>query len=179
MTDNQLAILFRAQLLAGLARHGLSAVPVVASYQPTSEGRVTEAAIYFFALPESRHGWQGRRRKVNLQTHKIDTTEVQIIQGGFQVFALAPQDPQNLALPTAKDLVNIAAMICNSQVFAQAMHRAGVGVQRVTEIRNPYFVNDQGQFEASPSFDIKITHQRSLSEITPVVDDFAISIHRV
>lgn len=96
MTDNQLAILFRAQLLAGLARHGLSAVPVIASYQPTSEGRATEAAIYFFALPESHYGWQGRRRKVNLQTHKIDTTEVQIIQGGVSSVRPGPARPAKL-----------------------------------------------------------------------------------
>lgn len=177
MTDNQLAILFRAHLLAGLARQGYTALPVIASYQPTTEGRATEAALYFFPLPERRYGWQGRKRIVGTET--ITTTETQIIESAFQVFALAPQDPTNLLLPTAKDLVNIAAMVCNSQVFSQVMNRQGVGVQRITQVRNPFFVNDQGQFEPSPSFDVTLSHKRQISEVTPVAKDVTLSIHRV
>ena len=177
MTDNQLAILFRAQLLAGMARHGYATLPVTASYQPTTEGRATEAALYFFPLTERRYGWQGRKRLVGEET--ITTTETQIIESAFQVFALAPQDPTNLSLPTAKDLVNIAAMACNSQVFSQAMNRQGVGVQRITQVRNPFFVNDQGQFEPSPSFDVTLSHKRQISEVTPVAKDVTLSIHRV
>lgn len=177
MTDNQLAILFRAQLLAGMARHGYATLPVIASYQPTTEGRATKAALYFFPLLERRYGWQGRKRLVGQET--ITTTETQIIESAFQVFALAPQDPTNLSLPTAKDLVNSAAMVCNSQVFSQAMNRQGVGVQRITQVRNPFFVNDQGQFEPSPSFDVTLSHKRQISEVTPVAKDVTLSIHRV
>ena len=179
MTDNQLAILFRGQLLSGLARHGFSKVPVVEAYQPTTQGRTTTATVYFFALPERRYGWQGRTRRVDLEKCEITTTESQWIESGFQVYALAPQDPGNLSIPTAKDLVNVAAMVCNSYVFIQAVHKGGFGVQRVTQVRDPYFVNDQGQFESSPSFDIIVTHKRQIQEVTPVAKEVTLSIHRV
>lgn len=179
MTDNQLEILLREQLLAGLARQGYATVPVVSSYQPTTEGRNTEATVYFFPLQDQRYGWQGRKRVVDLISGAITTTETQLMESGFQIFALAPQDPEDLSLPTAKDLVNIAAMICNSETFITAIRRAGAGVQRITQIRSPYFVNDEGQFEASPSFDIIISHKRQIQEVTPVADDVTLSIHRV
>lgn len=179
MTDNQLAILIRAQLLAGLTRQGYSTLPVIAAYQPTTEGRVTEATIYFFPLPDNRYGWQHRKRTVDIDAGTITTTEGQWIESGFQFYALAPQDPTNLTLPTAKDLVNLAAMICNSEPFIQGMRAGGAGVQRVTQIRNPFFVNDQGQFESSPSFDIIISHKRSISEVTPVTLDVTCGIYRV
>lgn len=179
MTDNQLAILIRTQLLAGLARHGLSSVPVIASYQPTTEGAAISAAVYFFALPESRYGWQHRKRVYDDVENTITTTESQWIESGFQFFALAPQNPADTTLPTAKDILNTAALVCNSEPFVQGMRAGGAGVQRVTQIRNPYFVNDSGQFEASPSFDIIISHKRSITEITPVSETVTCKIHRV
>ena len=179
MTDNALAILFRAQLRAGLSRAGYAALPVVASYQPTTQGRVNGPAIYFHPISDTRYGWQWRKRKYNPLTGRIDTTEAQIIESAFQVYALAEQDPSNLELPTAKDFTNIAAMICNSENFMQSMRANGAGILRVTQIRSPFFVNDEGQFEASPSFDITISHPRQLQEVTPVAADVTHFIHRV
>lgn len=179
MNDNNLAILVRAQLIAGLARHGYPKLPVVANYQPTTEGRLTEAAIYFHPLADARYGWQHRTRKYNPLEGRITTTEGQWVTSSFQIYALAPQDPTNLTLPTAKDLVNLAALICNGEKFIIGMRNAGVGVQRVTQIRNPFFVNDRGEFESSPSFDIIISHKRSIEEITPVAEEVTNNIYRV
>lgn len=179
MTDAELDILLRTQLLAGLSRQAMPLVEVVASNQPTTQGRTSTATVYFSPLTDSRYGWQGRSRQYDQQAGTITTTESQIIQSSFQLFALAPQDPEDLSLPTAKDLLNLAAMICNSQPFVIGMRSGGAGIQRVTQIRSPYFVNDQGQFEASPSFDITISHKRQIQEVTPVAEDATLSIHRV
>lgn len=179
MTDNELGILLRAQLLAGLTRQNQSSLPVIGAYQPTTEGRESQAAIYFYPLADVRYGWQGRRREVDLQAGTITTTEQQLIESSFQVYALAPQDPTNLSLPTAKDLVNLAALICNSYPFVVGMRAGGAGIQRITQVRSPYFVNDRGQFEASPSFDITISHQRQIQEVTPVTEEVTHSIYRV
>ena len=178
MTDNQLAILLREQLLLGFIRQGYTTLPVIENYQPTTQGRVTEAAVYFHALPEQRYGWQHRKRKFNLEENKITTTESQWMLSRFQVYALAPQDPTDLTLPTAKDLCNLAAMICNSELFVDALIKAGAGVHRITQVRNPYFVNDQGQFEASPSFDVIISHKRSISDVTPVTEELIYRAYR-
>lgn len=178
MTKNELGIALRSNILAGLIKHGLSTVQVIENYQPTQQGRVSSPVIYFHALPEYRYGWQHRKRKYDDVENKITTTETQWIESSYQIYALAPENPLNLNLPTAVDLVSAAAMVCNSETFAVAMRKAGAGVQRITQIRNPYFVNDRGQFEASPSFDITLSHKRSFTEITPVAEDVTTQIFR-
>lgn len=179
MTDNQLTTLIRAQILAGLSRQGLSSVLVAGAYQPTTEGRTSEATVYFFPLTDNRYGWQGKKSAYNNLTGVTTIAETQIIESTFQIYALAPQDPTNLNLPTAKDLVNTVAMICNSQAFVSAMSKGGAGVQRVTQVRSPFFVNDQGNFEQSPSFDITITHKRQILEATRTAEEVTHAIHRV
>lgn len=178
MTDNELGILLRDQVLAGLARQGTS-LPVVMAYQSQTEGRVNGAAAYYFPLADKRYGWQGRTRRFDISTQELLTTERQQMESTFQFYALAPQDPSNLALPTPKDLVNLLAMICNSQLFVQGMRLGGAGVQRITPVRAPFFVNDRSQFEASPSFDITISHLRQITDVTPVTVEVTRSIHSI
>ncbi len=135
--------------------------------------------IYFFPISDRRYGWQYRKNQVDLEEGTITTTEGQYMESGFQFMALAPQDTDDLSLPTPKDLLNTAALICNSMPFIQGMRSGGAGVQRVTQVRNPFFVNDRGQFEASPSFDVIISHKRSIEEVTPVAVGVEHDIYRV
>lgn len=46
MTDNELGILLRDQILAGLTRQSVS-LPVVMAYQSQTEGRVNGTAAYY------------------------------------------------------------------------------------------------------------------------------------
>lgn len=179
MTDNQLAELFRAHLLYGLSRHGHPNTLVVESNQPTTQGRTDTATLYYFALPERRYGWQHRSRTYDEQESQITTKEGQWIESAYQLFAMVPQRPRDLSTVTPKDLLNLAALICNSEPFLSGMRAGGAGVQRITEIRNPFFVNDRKQFEASPSFDITISHKREIIEITPVTTEVTHRIFRV
>lgn len=179
MNDVQLMTLLRAQLIAGLTRHGQSSVPVIGSYQPTSQGRQSTPAIYFYRVQDYRYGWQSRKRVYDQPNNLITSTESQWMESTFQIYALAEYDPKNLALPNANDLTNLAAMICNSDSFVSGMRAGGAGVQRVTTIRNPFFVNDQGQFEPNPSFDITISHKREIVEQIPVAEEVDLTIYRV
>lgn len=169
MTDNELAILLRAQLLAGLADIGLPDVEVIANQQPTSQGRADDPAIYFFKVSDPRRGWQSRRNVMvgdvprKLEEQNIDTT--------FQFMALAKQDPANITAPTASDLLNAASMILSSRSVGQALYAQGVGVQVVGDMRNPYFKNANDQFEASPSFDFTVSHRRSIMTAMSVIEE--------
>lgn len=179
MTDNELGILLRAQLLAGLARHGLSSVDVLANYQPTTQGRPGEPTIFFFPVSDNRYGWQHRRDQFLPLEDRTVTEERQWVESSFQVMALSEADPADMMKPTAKDLLNMAAMVIGSANFVQAIRAEGVGVQRVTALRNPYFVNDQGQFEASPSFDFTVTHMRAIIEQARTAESVEVAIHRI
>lgn len=168
MNDNALNVIIRAELIAGLARLGVTA-DVIAAYQPTSQGRESDATVYFFQVGDNRYGWQYRTQVYDQEAGEIVRTEKQIIETTYQLMALAPQDPSNLSLPTPKDIVRACAMICNSQAFIVALRAHDIGMQRVTQIRNPYFVNDREQFEASPSFDFTVTHNQVIIDTTPAV----------
>lgn len=178
MTDVELRILVRAQLLAIMPLYGVTGVPVIASQQPTTEGRETGPAIYFHSLDEQREGWQSREYR---RTDEAETlTETQILATTMQISVAAPQT-DDLSLPQATDICRAASMALQSSQFLDALKDQfhGSGVRRVTAIRRPYIVNDQGQFEMVPSFDVTITHTVQFTTTTPVVTSAQASIHRV
>lgn len=162
MTDKQLLILIRAQLLAGLVRQGDTTTQVIASHQPRSQGRADGPALYVYKLMDHRYGWQHRKQEYDAESGDISVTEKQYMETSFQVTALYPQDPADTTGPTASDLAHRAAMVVNSMLFSAALKTAGVGVQRIMDVRNPYFDNERGQFEASPSFDFTVSHTRCI-----------------
>ena len=178
MTDIELRSFVRAQLLLILPMYGIASVPVIASQQPTTEGRETGPAIYFHSLDEQREGWQSREYR---KTDTAETlTETQIMATTMQISVVAPQT-DDLTKPQATDICRAASVALQSSQFLDALSRQypGSGVRRVTAVRRPYIVNDQGQFEMVPSFDVTITHTVQFTTITPVVSSARVSIHRV
>lgn len=177
MNEKALDKLIRAELLKGLARYGVTDMPVKQGYQPTTQGRL-DKCIYFWALPDIPEGWQYRKHNVN-EASQIETTETQIIATSYQVGALIPDDPSDANQKTAKDITVLARMIVQSQPFVIAMTKAEVGVRRPSEVRNPQFVNDQDQYEFQPSFDFTVTHKQVIIQLTDSIESVEFNIHRV
>ena len=178
MTDVELRTLVRAQLLAIMPLYGITGVPVVAQQQPTTEVRETGPAIHFYSLDEQREGWQSRDYE---RTDEAETlTETQIFATTMQISAVSPQT-EDLTQPQVTDICRAASMALQSSQFLDALKDQfpGSGVRRVTVVRRPYIVNDQGQFEMVPSFDVTITHTVQFTTVTPVVTSTRASIHRV
>lgn len=180
MTDLELRIFLRAQLLAIMPLYGVSGVPVIASNQPTSEGRETGPAIYFHALDEQAEGWQSRNYQRGEDGETGELTEGQIYATTMQLSVVAPET-DDLTLPTATDICRAASMALQSRQFIDALGEQfpGAGVRRVTTIRRPYIVNDRGQFEMVPSFDVTITHTVQFTTEAPEVTSTKALIHRV
>lgn len=178
MNEKALSALIRKELLAGLARYGVTDLPVKQGYQPTTQGRVTRC-IYYWSLPDAPEGWQFTARTTDPQTLLMTTKETQLIASSFQIGALCPDDPAQINQRTAKDLTVLARMVVQSQPFIRAMHRADVGVRRPTDVRNPQFVNDEDQFEYSPSFDFTVTHKQVIIQSTDSIDKIEVNIRRV
>jgi hypothetical protein len=175
MTDTELAILLRAQLLAGLADIGLPDVEVIANQQPTSQGRADGQAVYFFKVSDPRRGWQSRRNVMSGDVPR--KLEEQNVDSTYQFMALAKQSPSDITAPTASDLLNAASMILSSRSVGRALYAQGVGVQVVGDMRNPYFQNARAQFEASPSFDFTVSHRRSIMTATSVIEEINQETH--
>jgi hypothetical protein len=181
MTDNELMELIRLTLLDQLALQGApwDTVLVATSFQSAQEGRENGPIIYYFPLPSVRYGWQGRDGKYDPDEGNITYTERQWMQQTFQFSALLPQQATDTTIPTPHDLVSMAAMVMNSRGFIDKLRQGGAGVQRITDVRCPFFTNDQNQFEASPSFDFTVSNLRSIIRKDPATERFEFRQTRV
>ncbi|KMJ46897.1 phage related-protein [Xenorhabdus khoisanae] len=170
MTDKQIYAAIRAQLLKQLGEVGI-AVPVIAGFQSTKQGR-EERFVMFFPVSENAHGWQGRHYRIigNNANHQ----ETQLVEKTLQVQAVGEFEQY-----TAGDITATVRMIMNSLPFVEALHKQRIGVQRAGSLRMPFFINDQGNYEMSPSFDITLTHSRDIKPNTAAVSVLFPDIYRI
>ena len=168
MTDNQLIQLFLPIINAGLIADGFKDVIVRQSYQPTQQSATIAPGVYFFKIGNRRYGFLGRYDKWD-STHGVNVhKEVQYYETTFQINALVLQSPVMIAY-TASDLVNEVASIMQSDSTLNTLMASNVGILRVTDVQNPYFVDDRDQFEASPSFDFTLTYRQDRVSTSPVI----------
>jgi hypothetical protein len=172
-------------------------VPVLQAYQPTMQGVNTAPALYIHKIGDRRVGSPRRNSKWVTTYSQLATesgigiaadgtqqssmvhTETQRYETTFQLSALATQDPSTPMQLTASDLVNFAAAVVQSDAFIEAIEAQGVGVLKIFDIRNPYFTDDRGQFEASPSFDFVLCHNQTLISQVPVLISETFKIYPV
>jgi len=182
MYDNELNILIKSVIDAGLVMRGFTgntAIPVKQSYQPTNQGADTEPTIYFHKLPDHRYGYLKRKSVWDRDQQKMIHTEEQWYESTFQINALATQNPKNVTQLTANDIVNIVASIIQGDAGRGAFQTAGVGILRISEIRNIPFVDDRERFEYEPSFDFTLTHAQVIISESPVITTEEFNIKRV
>lgn len=177
-SDNALISYFLPFLVAGLTDAGYTDVPVVQMNQPTIQGIPTTGVVYFQKVGNRRYGYLGRFEKWNPTASQMDHTEMQYFETTFQVSALFRQDPYNPTY-TASDLVNEAAWIMQSDATREALNFYGIGILRVTDVSNPFFVDDRDNFEASPSFDFTLVYLNQRDSINPVIDQFTSGIYPI
>lgn len=161
MTDNEVNAALRKQIVKQLTEQNIQ-VPVIAGYQSKKAGRENNF-VMFFNVVEGGHGWQGRR--YNPIDDNANHVEVQKAEKTIQVQGFC-DDSSGL---TALDLTATVRMIVNSLPFVEALKKSGVGIQRASAVRTPFFENDRGDYEMNPSFDFKVTFDRSIKPKTSVI----------
>lgn len=186
MYDNPLIINIIAAINAGLISMALNpdapATPnilTISQDQYTQQGAPSQPVILISKIGDNRYGFLGREDKWDRATSKMIHTETQAYETMFQINGLSIQNPANQTQYTAADLVNIAAAIMNSDQTNFGLRELGIGILRITQIRNPYFKDDKGRFEADPSFDFTVEHDQVIISTTPVISEVVINIDRV
>ncbi|EAO0065956.1 hypothetical protein GPN87_003087 [Salmonella enterica] len=179
MRENELNSLLRGVLLDGLAARQLSTVAVKRSNQPTDQGPDSGPCLYFFVVNHHRCGAPQRSDKWDKEKGQMMHTESQWIETTYQITGSVMQDPADLDSPTANDLVFYASAILQSDNAIATLRKGGAGVYRITDGRNVFFKNDRDQYEASPSFDITLTHKDITVTTTPVISSVEAKIIRV
>lgn len=159
MTDNAIIRIFFPLIKAGLTANGVTAV-MRQSYQPTEEGAESATALYFFKVGDKRLGHPKRSSAWNTLLSKEVDTDTQLHEATWQISAWVRQTPTSDQ--TASDVLAITAMYMQGAQFVEALKAAGIGILRITDLRNPYFKDERDQFQASPSFDFTISYNRTM-----------------
>lgn len=160
MLDNALIDLFATQLEAASAQAGWNYL-VLQKNQPTQEGIPTAPTIFFEKLFDKAYGWpEVSYEEYDPATNTFSQIEKQWTETTFQVSALVIQDPMNLSLPTASDVVNYMKLFTNSRASIKTLKAQAVSMLRITDVRNPIFRDERHVFEANPNFDVVLQHQR-------------------
>lgn len=180
MRDKQLNALIMAQLKpAMVATSGLADVLLTRNYQQTQQGATTGPTVYFVKISDKRYGQTKRKDTYNTTPADFTHTERQAYETTYQFSAWVPQTPSDVNVLTESDILNAVSGIMQSDTILQAFRAAGVGIQRITEVRNPYVVDDRNRFEAVPSFDIVFTHSRDVVSTIPAVVTYGANLSRV
>lgn len=178
MNDNALFRLIIATLGAGMTAAG-STIAIQQSYQPTQQGVKTAPCLYIHKVGDRRAGWPARTDVYDSDTDDMVHTEIEQYETTFQISSLATQNPADTSAKTASDWLNLAAYVLQSNNTVNTFEAQGVGIYSVKEVRNPYFVDDRDQNEASPNFDFTLTHKQIIVTRVPIVTKSVYQFYRV
>ena len=178
MLDNQLITLIISTIIQGEAIAGISGTPIAQAFQPTQQG-VSSAPIAFITkIADHPYGGPTWTDVYSSGSGSINHTESQQYETTFQISCLATQNP---ALPnqmTASDILNLMRSILQSQITVDAFQAQGVGIERITQVRNPPFQDDRQQYEYAPNFDFVMIHYQTITSsipiANPIVPDFVV-----
>ncbi len=180
MNDKQLNALIVTNLQPAIAAtSGLSLVKLARNFQQRQQGAEVGPIVYFVKLTDRRYGHTQRKDTYDIDEDEFTHVEGQIYESTYQFSAWIPQTPSDVNSLTESDVLNAVSSIIQSDTIITAFNAAGVGILRVTDVRNPYVVDDRDRFEAVPSFDIVLTHARTLVATVPTVTTYDANLYRV
>ena len=171
-TDNDVIQIFLPLITTAINATSFAPVIVAQSYQPTQQGVESDPQVVFHKVGHKRYGFLKRFDQWNSVDMEMEHVESQWIESQWQVAALIRQNPATPNQFTASDLVNEVAAILQSDTIRIALMDEGIGILRIENVSNPYFVDDFENFEASPSFDFTLTYQNTRTSLNPVVSEF-------
>lgn len=172
MTDNQLFALVKRVIEARLTARGFPGFVVARTHQPDQQGGNTAPTIYLFKVgPDHRHGSPAQGYAWDAVAGSMVATQTQVYESTFQasIDMLESTDPAGF---TPSDAINAVADIMQSDAVVAELQAVGVGVLRVSQVLNPYNVNDRDQFDANSSFDFVLTYARGFVGTAEVVTEF-------
>lgn len=157
------------------ARNVVPNLVVRQNYQPQASGQATDPALYVYHIGDKRRGSPMRTTRV-LPDFSTVVTERQTYESTFQITAAADVASGS---STPSDLANLASAIMAGGDTLALLQTYKAGVLLISDVRNPFNVDDRDEYEATPNFDVVITHARVRTVITPVVARVESGIYRV
>ncbi len=179
MKDNELIALIISTIISQEAIANIPGLPIKQAFQPTQQGVNKVPTAYLHKIGDKRYGYVDRRDVWDSINLVMVHQELQQYETTFQISTLATQDPKTPAAYTASDILNLIAYILQSSTTITILEQQGIGILRVMDIRNPYFKDDKGRNEASPSFDFILTHKQIILSTVPIVSKTEFNIKEI
>ena len=166
MTEKQLYALLTGILGTSLTAIGSpwSTVAVRQAYQPLLTGTPSGPFLGLSNQPMRRYGFLERFDTWDAVHSVMTHTESQKWTVIFQIDSQWKQDPIGAPdEPTAGDLAQTASSIMQSDATRATLLAAGVGIDRVTDVKQPPFKDDTDGFEYAPSFDFCLSFTNTIA----------------
>lgn len=157
----------------------LATTALVQMNQRRQQGAPSTPTVFFVKITERNWGSPKRGQTWDDGQGKFVTTLLQACAATYQFMALVPQDPSDEQQPTESDVLQQFRAIMQSDEVLGAFRAEGISIERIADVRNPFFTDDRDQFEASPSFDVALTYSRDYAGTIPAVSTFEADIRRV
>lgn len=167
MNDNQIIALIISVMRTGIDQLGLNSVLIKQQYQPRQGGIETQDTLYLTKIMAPRYGFPSRKDAYNQDTDNFTHTETIWRTPTYQVNGYALQNPKTINQLTASDITEMAADVMQTSATRLSLLEQGVGIIRITDVRENYFVNERNRYQQSPSFDFVLSYQKT---ITTTVD---------
>lgn len=169
------AILKQAFIDQGYPQIGLKQ-----SNQPTKQGVPSTPYVFFTKVTNQKIGSPGRKYdNYDEPGRQVDQTDNYWIGATYQFSSLIKQDITDEDSVSAYDIMELTAAILQNISIIQQFRERGISIERITDIRQPFFLDDNDEFEAEPSFDVVLTYNQTITFKTPIADPVEADIQRV
>ena len=175
MRDNELFILVRQWLATAAPLRSIVGAEYILSFQPMQQGRASQRAIRMFVVSNKRYGYRKTVAVNGDSLGLMPRTETQAMETTLQFAVTQPVDLDDGAL-THGDVLKIVAACLQSDDAVQFFIANGASLLRVADVRGGYVINDRGQHEENPTFDITIKHNDVFIDGVPQVHTFEFQI---
>lgn len=176
MFDNQLISLIINTIIAQEAELGINGLPIYQAFQPTQQGVDKETSLYLYKIRDEKYGFATIANFWDEQQNKMIHTEEQRYQTTFQFSCLSIQNPENVNQKTASDILNLIVYILQNNKTIDIFKNNGIGILRINDIKNTYFLDDFNRYEAIPSFEFSVMHKQTIISNTNKIEFNEINI---
>lgn len=179
MTESDVWQVIISTLRAGLDLQGFNNVEIRQSYQPIKTGVSTNPTAYLFKVTSQRVGWQSRKYRYNMGNDYFDCNGDYWIEATYQLTAQVERDINDINSLTSYDIADKCAAVLQTDESLNNFLVNGIGIQAITDVRNPFSLDDRDQFDQDASFDFVLSYNQEIMTTVPKADPIEPDIYRV
>lgn len=167
MIDADVETAIKLVLDTGLTSAGISAI-VAQSFNPTTQGASLLPNVIFTKITARRFGFQGQKyTRIPGVPDTYSKAEVYWLRPTYQLSGFMNQNPVDPNSLNAYDVLDTCAAILQSEEGRATFKLAGIGIDRISDVRTPRTLDDSDRFNMDANFDFVLSYRNELTTIIP------------